>query len=72
MKIKKSIGERVFDLVNILFMLFMIVICAYPLLYVVFGSFSNAADLMKETGILWRPAGFSLEGTWDTSTLSSI
>lgn len=62
MKIKKSIGEHVFDISNIIFMLFMIVICAYPLLYVVFGSFSNAAELMKETGILWRPAGFSLEG----------
>lgn len=62
MKIKKSFGERLFDGFNILFMLFMIVICAYPLLYVVFGSFSNAAELMKETGILWKPAGFSLEG----------
>ena len=62
MKIKKSFGEHLFDGFNILFMLFMIVICAYPLLYVVFGSFSNAAELMKETGILWKPAGFSLEG----------
>jgi len=62
MKIKKTIGERLFDLFNILFMLFMIVICAYPLLYVVFGSFSSANELIKMDGILWRPAGFSLEG----------
>lgn len=62
MKIKKTIGERLFDGFNILFMLFMIVICAYPLLYVVFGSFSSANELIKMDGILWRPAGFSLEG----------
>ena len=62
MKIKKTLGERLFDLFNILFMLFMIVICAYPLIYVVFGSLSSANELIKIDGILWRPAGFSLEG----------
>lgn len=62
MKIKKTPAERLFDGFNILFMLFMIVICAYPLLYVVFGSFSEASELIQNDGILWRPAGFSLEG----------
>ena len=62
MKIKISPAERAFDIFNILFMLLMIVICAYPLLYVVFGSFSDASELIKESGILWRPAGFSLDG----------
>ncbi len=62
MKIKISRAERAFDVFNVLFMLVMIVICAYPLLYVVFGSFSDSAELMKKTGVLLRPAGFSLEG----------
>lgn len=62
MKIKKSIGERLFDGFNILFMFFMIVICAYPLVYVVFGSFSEASKLIQVEGILWHPAGLSLEG----------
>lgn len=62
MKIKTSLSERIFDVFNVLFMLFMIVICIYPFIYVLFGSLSDAGELMKVKGVLLRPAGFSLDG----------
>ena len=62
MKIKVSKAERTFDIFNVLFMLFMIVICIYPFIYVFFGSLSDASELMKVKGVLLKPAGFSLEG----------
>lgn len=61
MKIKKSMGERTFDVLNIVFMVFMIVITMYPFLFVVFGSVSMPAEFARHTGILWRPQGFQLE-----------
>ena len=62
MKIKISMAERIFDLFNVLFMLFMIVICLYPFIYVLLGSLSEAKELMKVSGILLKPQGFSLKG----------
>ncbi len=62
MKIKISKSERAFDVFNVLFMLFMILICLYPFVYVLFGSLSNAGELMRVRGLLFRPAGFSLDG----------
>lgn len=62
MKIKTSLSERIFDVFNVIFMLFMIIICIYPFIYVLFGSLSNAGELMKVKGVLLRPAGFSLDG----------
>ncbi|MBQ6998522.1 MAG: carbohydrate ABC transporter permease [Clostridia bacterium] len=62
MKIKISKAERAFDVFNVLFMFCMITICLYPFIYVLFGSLSNASELMRVRGLLWRPAGFSLDG----------
>ena len=62
MKIKISKSERAFDVFNVLFMFALIVICLYPFIYVLFGSLSNASELMKVRGLLFKPAGFSLDG----------
>lgn len=62
MKIKDSMPRKAFNLFNILFMLFMIVICLYPFLYILFASFSDPAELLKVDGLLLKPAGFSLAG----------
>lgn len=59
MKIKESLAERIFDLVNILIMLVVIVVTVYPLLYVIFASFSETALLMSHQGPLLKPLGFS-------------
>lgn len=60
--IKASNGEKIFRIVNNSVMIFLALITLYPMLYVVFASFSDPAELIKETGLLLKPAGFSLEG----------
>lgn len=59
---RTTVGERTFYILNTVFMLFMIIITIYPMLYVLFGSFSDPAELSKVDGLLFRPAGFSLRG----------
>lgn len=59
-KIKLSVGERVFNLINIVFMMFMVVITLYPMIYVVFASFSSPNKFMMHYGPLWYPLDFNL------------
>lgn len=61
MKQKNTIGGRIFDVCNVIVLTLLMIICIYPLYYVVMASFSNAEDLMMHSGILLKPAGFSLE-----------
>lgn len=58
-KIKISTGEKIFDVFNVLFMLLLSIVCLYPILHVVFASFSNGVQLMRHQGLLLWPAGFS-------------
>lgn len=53
---------KVFDVVNGMILIFLMLLCLYPFLYVVFASFSDAWELVKHKGLLWRPLGFSLSG----------
>lgn len=59
-KIKMGRGERVFNVFNIIVMVFMIFICAYPFWYVICASFSNADSLIIHDGMLWLPIDFDL------------
>lgn len=59
---RPSVGSRVFDAFNILFMLFLMVITLYPFLYVLFASFSEPLKLYSHQGILLAPLGFSTKG----------
>ena len=59
MKIKTSIYQKIFDVINNIFMLFMIVIMLYPIWHVVVGSFSDNSLLIGHTGVLLHPLGFS-------------
>ena len=59
--IKRSLSERVFELFNILFMLFLCMIMLYPILYVLFASFSDATELVKHSGLLLKPVGFTTQ-----------
>ena len=54
MKIKRSLGERIFEV-------FIIIAMVYPLLYTIFASFSDANKLIAHDGILWAPLGFSVK-----------
>lgn len=57
MAIRKTKGEKVFNVFNILFMLVLIFITVYPLYYVLVASFSDPKLLMKHEGPLWWVLG---------------
>lgn len=62
MEIKKSVGRRVFELINGIIMLLMVAITLYPMLYVLFASLSDSDALTRNGGaMLFKPLGFS----WD-------
>lgn len=61
MKIKKSLGEHIFNVFNFIFMVFMMLITLYPMLYVVFASFSDSRLFEMHDGLLFAPLGFSVE-----------
>ncbi len=60
-RVKRSLGERVFEVFNILFMAAVALIMIYPLLYVIFASLSEADKLLAHSGILFKPIGFSTD-----------
>ena len=49
---------------GVIFFLLLIfaLMCLYPVLYVIFASFSDPNQLMAHSGLLLHPLGFSLEG----------
>lgn len=60
-KIKESKGVIVFQVINIILMLFLILVTLYPFMYIVFASLSNSIELMKHTGPLLYPLDFNLK-----------
>jgi len=54
-------GERAFNVVNIGLLLALVLVTAYPMLYVVFASLSEPSQLISNRGALIRPLGFSLD-----------
>src|SRR3981081_2499171 len=58
---RQTHGERAFSTLNIVLLLGLVVITAYPLLYVVFASLSEPSQLVANRGALLRPLGFSLD-----------
>ena len=60
--IKTSLGERIFDIFNVIIMVLMIILTLYPMLYILFSSLSEGNRLISFDGILLWPQGFSLEG----------
>lgn len=56
---RTSKEDRIFYAVNTVIMAFMVVVCVYPILYVVFASFSNPSRIMAHSGMLWHSLGFN-------------
>ncbi|NQX64173.1 carbohydrate ABC transporter permease [Paenibacillus qinlingensis] len=56
-----SFVERLFDIGIHLILTLLVVVTLYPLLYVLFASFSNANELVAHKGILYKSLGFSWE-----------
>lgn len=59
---KKTSGKKVFGVINVFIMIFIMFISIYPILYVLFASLSDPAKLTAHTGFLWKPLGFTLKG----------
>lgn len=61
MRIKKSIGEKVFDWCNGIFLVLVASTTLYPFLLIVSGSISDLNAIIRNEVVLW-PIGFSLGG----------
>jgi putative aldouronate transport system permease protein len=59
---KKGLGSHVFDLFNILFMLFLMLATFYPFLYVFFASVSDPVRFMAHGGVMLYPLGIQFDG----------
>ena len=55
--IKKSTGERIFDLFNYALLSLITFVCIAPMWYVIAASFSHPIELMKTSGMIWWPVG---------------
>lgn len=56
-----TMGEKIFTAFNVLLILLVSLCCLYPFLYVLFASLSESSQLIKHTGMLFQPVGFSLK-----------
>ncbi len=61
MKIKESLGERVFQVVNTIFLITLSIVCIYPLWHVLMASLSSSEALYSHTGLMLWPVDFTLE-----------
>ena len=59
MAIKKTTGERLFDLIIVVLLSALVLITLYPMLYVLFASVSEPSLLTQFRGLLLLPLGFS-------------
>lgn len=62
MHYSKNLLAKIFDIFNIVLMLFIAFICLAPFLHVVFASVSDPEKLVMHKGIILKPLGFTLEG----------
>lgn len=61
MKQESGWFDRIFNIINYTFLILLVVVTLYPLLYVLFASFSDSSQLLANKGLLWKPVGFSLD-----------
>lgn len=57
---KRSLGQKTFDCFNIIFMVVLMLVMAYPLWHVIMASFSSDKQLMGHTGFILKPMGFNV------------
>lgn len=60
-KVRRSAGERVFNVLNYIILSLIILLCVYPVWYVAMASFSDSNLLTQHSGLLLKPAGFNLD-----------
>ncbi|GJM81990.1 sugar ABC transporter permease [Paenibacillus sp. HMSSN-139] len=52
--------DHLFNAINYTLLILLVAATLYPLLYVLFASLSDSAQLLAHKGFLWKPVGFSL------------
>ena len=57
-KMKQSLGSRIFDVCNVIFMLSLILVILIPLIHVVSASFSNPSSYVRHEGLMLHPVDF--------------
>lgn len=60
MVVRRSLGEWIFDTLNMLLMALLLIVTLYPFLHVILASVSRDSLLIQHRGILLKPLGFSL------------
>lgn len=53
------LSDRILDIAVYFLLTTLVAVTLYPLIYVLFASFSDGDLLMARKGLLWKPAGFS-------------
>jgi putative aldouronate transport system permease protein len=56
-----TIGDFIFDTINIILMIGLMFVTFYPMYYVVIASVTNNLTLLASPGFLWYPKGFNIE-----------
>ncbi len=69
---RKSPANIAFNIFNYAVLIFLSLLCLYPVLYVVFASLSEPSRLVVHRGLLLKPDGFTLRGYAATLKDSSI
>lgn len=59
MEIKKSTGDKVFDVINAIVLIALCFVTLYPMWYVLCASFTENSALVSNQGILFWPKGFT-------------
>jgi len=59
--IRCSRGEQTFSVINIVLLALLMLITAYPLLYVVFASLSDPSSIVAYRGALLKPLGLTMD-----------
>ena len=57
---KISLSRKIFICFDVFIMLLLMFVCLYPMVHVLFASFSDSKLLMEHSGILFKPLGFNL------------
>lgn len=58
---KKSFGENAFDVINYFLLILVMLLCAYPMLYIFNSSVSDPQQLLASRSLMLLPEGFSIE-----------
>lgn len=54
-----TFASRLFDVSNILLMLLLMLVCAYPLIFIIFASVSDPTWVMQQNSLIWYPYGLT-------------